>query len=131
MDLEAERYPIHSSRSQRGRPARTLTPILLTVVAVLVGVPLIFMLAYAFRDAPLNDRSGTWGLDSWQVIWGPGTLELMGRSALFVSIALVVGGALSLPSAWLLERAVIRGRRVWRTLIVASMALAPGVLAFS
>lgn len=112
-------------------PARSFVRVLFVIVGALVLIPLLLLLAYAFRDAPLYDPTGSWSFASWAIVWGRGALELLTRTGVFVVMTLVVGAVLSLPSAWLLERTSIHGRRLWRALIIASMALAPGVLAFS
>jgi iron(III) transport system permease protein len=111
-------------------PASALSIGLLVVVVLLVGMPIVILVANAFRDKPLYEPAGHWSLTWWTVLDQAGSVTVIRNSVIFVAVSILVAAILALPAAWLIERTDLRGTRIWRSLIIASMALSPAMTAF-
>jgi iron(III) transport system permease protein len=108
-----------------------LLVVLSLIVLALVVLPVLILIATALRDRPLYESGGQWSTEWWSVLSQPGSMHLILNSLAFTGIALFTASVLTLPAAWLIERTHLRARRIWRALIISSMALSPGVVAFA
>lgn len=107
-----------------------LSFVLLALVVLLVGMPILILIVTAVRDKPLYEPAGHWSLTWWATLGQSGSAIVVRNSVLFVVFAIITAAILALPTAWLVERTNLRAIRVWRSLMIASMALSPAMTAF-
>jgi iron(III) transport system permease protein len=90
--------------------------------AVLVNLPLFYIFL----------RAGERGWNGWlEVVHTPQTVALVGRSLALVVGAVAVAVAVALPTAWLVARTDLPGRRLWATLGALPLVFPSYVAAFS
>ncbi|BFU45578.1 ABC transporter permease [Krasilnikovia sp. MM14-A1004] len=84
------------------------------LVALLVLLPLAFVVFYV--------ATSSW-TDIEQLVLRPRTAELLGNTALLLGGGVLTCAVLGTGAAWLVERTTVPGRRLWRVLLVAPLAV--------
>ena len=82
-------------------------PLLLVAAAVLTVAAVLLPLAY------LVVRATTGGVDAWEILTRPRTLELVLNTAVLVTAVVAATIAIGVPLAWLVVRSDLPGRRLW------------------
>jgi iron(III) transport system permease protein len=104
-----------------------LSAAIVVLLALLVLLPLFWLAVTSVQD-----DAKQWTLANYrQLVADPGFLKPL-LTTLWTSVAVGVGCvALAAPMAWLVSRSDLPGKRVWRTLILASFVTPPFLGAFA
>lgn len=105
---------------ERSLPAALVVPALLAAVASLF--PLVYLVDVAL------DRGAAY---IWDELWRRRTLDLVIRSLLLAAAVTTASAAIAIPSAWLVTRTTLVGRRVWRVILALPLAIPSYLSAFA
>ena len=104
--------------------------VVLTTVALLVGVPLAFLILGSFSTSPLpiDFSFRTLGLANYRKIWlDPATYELFENTFLYVTGSTCIGITVATTLAWLVERTNMPGK-IWIYASIPMTLAMPGML---
>ena len=101
-----------SNTGLRLRPLRVAEFLLLAFLAVVMGLPLLFLLTGSFNLAPPG-KEAVYGLDNWiRAFSDPGTLSALWMSFILSVVRLIPAMILSVVFAWLIARTDMPGGKV-------------------
>jgi iron(III) transport system permease protein len=95
--------------------------VLSVLIALVVLIPLFFVVGYAFSIG--------WD-EAVALIWRPRVGELLRNTGLLVAGCVALTAVIGTGTAWLVERTTLPGRRVWNVLLVAPLAVPAFVNSF-
>ena len=101
-------------------------PLLLVIVATVVGLAMLLPLAYLLL------RSSELGLvHMLEILTSPRTLQVIANSAVLAVLVTTISFLLALPLAWLTVRTDLPGRPVWSTLLALPLVIPTYVGAYA
>ncbi len=102
------------------RPTAALGALAVAVVA-LVSLPVVYLVV----------RVADGGSRAWSVLERPGTLESVGMTVGMVAAVTAVAVVIGLPSAWLVTRTDLPGRRIFAVMLALPLVVPSYVLALA
>jgi len=105
---------------ERSLPAALVIPSLLAALASLF--PLFYLIDVAF------DRGAAY---IWDELWRRRTFDLIGRSLTLAAAVTLASVVIAVPSAWIVTRTDLIGRRAWRVVLALPLAIPSYLSAFA
>ena len=105
---------------ERSLPAALVVPALLAALASLF--PLVYLVDVAF------DRGAAY---IWDELWRRRTFDLVTRSLALAAAVTIASVIIAVPSAWIVTRTDLIGRRAWRVVLALPLAIPSYLSAFA
>jgi iron(III) transport system permease protein len=116
----ATSWGARQGRSGRGKTPRVVVGLAVTI-ALLAGTPIVYLLLRAFEGGPAA---------FWSHVTNARAAALLGRTLLLGGGVALLSAALALPTAWLVSRTDLPGRRVWAVLLALPLVVPSYVAAY-
>lgn len=122
------RASVRTSLRRLASTQRLFAAIVLVIAALLVGLPLAFLVLGSFSAGGVGSL-GPFTVANYTLIFGNSQYWPVIVSTIWIAAAsTVIALALGLPLAWLLTRSDVWGYRVWRILALAPLLMSPIVV---